>query len=316
MMFLSWILTVFVSLLQLVSILLLAPWMRILTQGFERKIQGKGTSSFIRVWSETVSQVYRPLWNFSGFTSSQKTFLYVLFLGMSLMITLLIPDFTTGTLLGESSDFLAIISLLMLMPAFFFFLIYDNSTLLCFRKVQNRMFEILLFLPMLFLILLICRFSTASTVLDRMVLFFHQGDSLMVIALSPLFISACSLFFIVMDMPDFSKMIEKDGFTAKERSLLLYGHDLQYLGWLSLISFLLWPQSLAVLDLSKVAFAGWLLALFFGVLAWLVKLGLACFLVALMRNILFLSSHIHKAGIATLLNFIALMLYFAGLNGH
>ena len=116
-------------------------------------------------------------------------------------------------------------------------------------------------------------------------------------------------------MPDLSDIIQKDGFSREDKGILLYINSLQFLLWLSLIAFLLWPQSIALFNFQQESLTSWLLAAFFGLLAWCIKIIIECAVIALMRNFLFISKGVYKIGFATVLNFLAIIIYFAGLSG-
>lgn len=296
-------------------ILCAAPLVMIGMKKIDGKIQGMPTVSFRREIGVYTADLDRSLDRFVHEPLSFPALIFLLSIGMLSIAALCVPVFTTNGMLHTSSDILFIISLLVIIPCLNFFIVYQDSSLLSFKRFQRIMIQTLLFIPMLVLTAMVCRMNTTTTVLNDIVVFFHHSTRFIDIALCPLLICACSLLFLVMDIPDLSDSISKDGFSAEDTGLLLYINALQFTIWLSLIAFLLWPQSIAILDFQSGSFLHWIVAAFFGLLAWGVKIFLVCFILSIMRNFLFISKGIYKVGVATALNVLAVIIYFAGLSG-
>lgn len=315
MIILSWFLSFIISLLHLLLILIFAPYMMMVIRQCEAKILGMPVENLYIACDKVKENISRLFIFFSSPYLTMRKFTLLIPFGMVLTASLLIPTFTTGMVLTEGADFLFIVSLLTLTPVCFIMVHDENASLLFSKQLPRLIINSFLFLPMLFFMAMVCKLTTNSNELNHIVLFFHQSTNLLTIALCPLLISAFSLFFLLLDIPDLSTIIERDGFEKEERVVLLYVNDLRFLAWLSLMAFFLWPQSIAVLDLQRIAFTTWLIAAFFGLLAWIVKLFFGCIIIALIKNLLFISRGLYKIGIATVLNFLAVIIYFAGLSG-
>lgn len=311
----SWILSVVASFLQLFLFVLLASYITGLLSYFEAKIQGSPINNLYPLKNKVGLTFYKTYINFFRDCSiTQFCFLFILLM-VVIVVGLMIPTFTTGLILSGGADLLLIFVLLILMPVFFFVVDEKKQSLLILKKLPKIVINNFLFLPMFVLLVMVCKLITHHSELNEIALFFHTAGYPLVIALCPLFINACALCFFVLDIPDLINSMAKDGFKKEEQAILLYIYDLQFLAWLSLIAFLLWPQSIAILDLYHGTFITWLMGAFFGILAWVVKITLECLIIALMRNLLFISRGWYKIGIATVLNFLAVIIYFAGLSG-
>lgn len=312
---LFWLLSFVVTLVHLAMVLLLAPWVMWLQKWLEAKIQGRPAMPFWFYWGEIYSVNIKHLSCFLTTTYSYSSLLPFTAFGATVIAALLVPTFTVGMVAGSLADFLFIIALLMMTPVIFFLVALRYASLKSLKLLQTALVDSLLFLPVLFFILTISRFITGSTSLEALVLFFHQSGELPLIAYCPLLVAACSLFFLVWDMPNFSQREGMDGFGGADRGLLLYIHDVRFLVWLSLIALFLWPQSLAVLQSGDQNLMVWLRAVPFGLLAWMTKIFVECIILAMMRSLLLFSSGIYRVGIAVILSFLAIILYFAGLSG-
>ncbi|CAI3924508.1 unnamed protein product [Commensalibacter communis] len=311
-----WLLTFSVTLLHLMMVLLLAPWVMGFQKWLEAKIQGLPVVPFWFYWGEIYSVNIKRLSSFLTITYSYTSLLPFIALGAAIIAALLVPSFTVGMVTASFSDLLLIIALLMMIPVSFFLVSLRYDSLKSLKLLQTMLVDNLLFLPVLFFVLTIIRFITGSTFLDTVVIFFHQFGEFPLMAYCPLLVVAFSLLFVVWDMPNFSQREGMDGFGGADRGLLLYTNDVQFLVWLSLIALFLWPQSLVILQLGDHYFINWLRAVPFGILAWVTKIIAECFILAMMRSLLLFSSGIYRVGIAVVLSFLAIILYFAGLSGE
>lgn len=312
---LFWLLSFVVTMLHLVIILLLAPWVMGLQKWFEAKIQGLPAVPFWFYRRELYSVNIKRLSSILTITSSHSSLLPYTALGAVIIAALLVPTFSVGMITGSLADLLLIIALLMIVPVAFFLTSLRYASLKSLKLLQTTLVDSLLFLPVLFFIVTIIHFITGSTSLEAVVIFFHQFGELPLMAYCPLLVAASSLFFLVWDMPKFSQKEGMDGFGGADRGLLLYINDVRFLVWLSLIALFLWPQSLAVLQSGDQGFTIWLRAVPFGLLAWVTKIFVECAILAMMRSLLLFSSGIYRVGIAVILSFLAIILYFAGLSG-
>ncbi|EUK18249.1 hypothetical protein [Commensalibacter papalotli (ex Servin-Garciduenas et al. 2014)] len=312
---LFWFLSFVIALLHLGMILLLAPWVMGFQKWLEAKIQGLPAVPFWFYRRELYSANIKRLSSFSTTTSFYSPLLPYTGLGAVIIAALLVPTFSVGMVTGSLADLLLIIALLMVVPVVFFLTALRYTSLKSLKLLQTTLVDSLLFLPVLFFIAAIIHFITGSTFLDAVVVFFHQFGELPLMAYSPLLVAACSLFFVVWDMPTFSQKEGIDGFGGSDKGLLLYINDVRFLVWLSLIALFLWPQSLAVLQSGDQDFTIWLRAVPFGLLAWVTKIFVECIILAIMRSLLLFSSGIYRVGIAVILSFLAIILYFAGLSG-
>lgn len=315
MIFLYWLMSLSMILFHVLLILGMAPLIMVFMERLNGKIQGKPLESSQYVL-QNIKIIYSRILNFLfKKILSVNTLIYLIIIGLLVTVAISIPIFSTNILVNNNSDFIFVTILLIFVPFLIFFLVFQDCSLLCFKKSQRIMFQTFMYIPAILLIAMVCRLNTKSTELSHIVLFFHNSTSLINLALCPLFICACSLFFLVLDIPDFVNFIEKDGFDGDEKAILFYISSLQFLIWLSLIAFLIWPQSIAIFDLQTKSLMYWLLTAFFGLLAWSGKIVIECIVISLMRNFLFLSKGYYKIGIATVLNFVAVVIYFAGLGG-
>ena len=288
MIFLYWLMSLLMILFHVLLILGMAPLIMVFMERLNGKIQGKPLESSQYVL-QNIKIIYSRILNFLfKKILSVNTLIYLIIIGLLVTVAISIPIFSTNILVNNNSDFIFVTILLIFVPFLIFFLVFQDCSLLCFKNSQR---------------------------LSHIVLFFHNSTSLINLALCPLFICACSLFFLVLDIPDFVNFIEKDGFDGDEKAILFYISSLQFLIWLSLIAFLIWPQSIAIFDLQTKSLMYWLLTAFFGLLAWSGKIVIECIVISIMRNFLFLSKGYYKIGIATVLNFVAVVIYFAGLGG-
>lgn len=311
---LFWLLSFVVTLVHLAIILLLAPWVMWLQKWLEAKIQGRPAVPFWFYWGEIYSVNIKRLSYFLTITYSYSSLLPFIAFGVIAIAALLVPTFTVGMMAGSLADFLCIITLLMMIPVVFFLIALRYPSLKSLKLLQITLVDSLLFLPVLLFILTIIYFITGNTSLDLLVVFFHQSGELSWMAYCPLLVAACSLFLLVWDMPSFSQKEGMDGLGGADRGLLLYINDVRFLVWLSLIALFLWPQSVAVLQPGDQNLMIWLRAVPFGLLAWVTKIFLECIILAMMRSLLIFSSGIYRVGIAVILSFIAIILYFAGLS--
>ncbi|OUI78300.1 hypothetical protein HK18_09690 [Commensalibacter intestini] len=312
---LFWLLTFVVTFLHIMMVLFLAPWVMGFQKWLEAKIQGVPAVPFWFYWGEIYSVNIKRLSSFLTSTYSYTSLLPFIALGAAIIAALLVPTFTTGMMIASLSDFLLVIALLMMVPVSFFLIALRYPSLKSLKLLQTTLVDSLLFLPVLFFILTIIRFITGGTSLDGVVIFFHQVGELPLMAYCPLLVAAFSLLFVVWDIPNFSQREGMDGFGGADRGLLLYINDVQFLVWLSLIAILMWPQSLAILQPGNDHITVWLRAVPFGFLAWVTKIFTECLLLAMMRSLLLFSNGIYRVGIAVVLSFLAIILYFAGLSG-
>ncbi|MDI2090614.1 hypothetical protein [Commensalibacter oyaizuii] len=311
-----WLIVLVATIFHLAIILLIAPWIMGVEKWMESKIQGLPTVPFWFYWGEIYSVNIKKLSGFLTSSYSYTSLLPFIALGSVIIAALLVPSFTAGMITASISDFLLVTCLLMIIPISFFLIALRYPSLKSLKLLQRNLIDMLFFLPVLLFILTILRFSTGSTLLNEVVVFFHQPGDFQIMAFCPLLIGASSLFFLIWDMPNFPSREGMDGFGGADRGLLLYVNDVQFLVWLSLIAFCLWPQSIAILDDNPHNLMVWLKAVPFALMAWLTKIIFECFVLAMMRSLLLVSNGIYRVGIAVVLSFLAIIVYFAGLSGE
>ena len=181
-----WLISLCIIGFHLLLFLIMAPWLMVFIKKLDGWIQGISTESFRHSFYRIRIDLSESIRILLYKTLSLKDYIFLVSLGLLCTLALLIPFYTTDMIIKGNSDFLFIITILVMIPVFNFFIVYHDTSLLSFKKFQHMMIQILLFLPTLLLIAMVCRMNVKSTELNYIIVFFHNSTRFMNIASCPL----------------------------------------------------------------------------------------------------------------------------------